>query len=248
MRYFLGSQDMRTLSQAQQQCVLLSNGLGGYASVSAAFSVPRCDQGILIAAVKAPNVRISMVHRVRERLCIGGEKRYLSSQGFAKNGRSEDGYRYLSDFSLDVVPVWPYRLRGVTVKRTLCMGWGKNTAALLYEIENLSGENCVLQVDPFLKFAPKETALEEKKDFRYAHGSVSDGQYTLYIHTDGNLRKLPVTWQNLAYPEDARDGRPAGGLSGGCCRISVTVPAGSCEFFFSTSASHIFNVFFSKKV
>ena len=227
MRYFLGSQDMRTLSQAQQQCVLLSNGLGGYASVSAAFSVPRCDQGILIAAVKAPNVRISMVHRVRERLCIGGEKRYLSSQGFAKNSRHEDGYRYLSDFSLDVVPVWTYRLRGVTVKRTLCMGWGKNTAALLYEIENLSGEDCVLQMDPFLKFAPKETALEEKKDFRYSHGAVSDGQHTLHIHTDGRLRKMPVTWQNLAYPEDARDGRPASGLCAMCCRISVNVPAGS---------------------
>jgi len=226
MRYCLGSQDMRTLSQAQEQCVLLTNGLGGYSAVTAAFSVPRCDQGILIAAIKAPNERISMVHRVRERLCIGGEKRYLSSQGFAKKNGHEDGYRYLSDFSLDVVPVWTYRLQGVTVKRTLCMGWGKNTAALLYEIENLSGEHCVLQVDPFLKFAPKETALEEKKDFLYSHGAVSDGQYTLYIHTDGSLRKISTTWQKLAYPEDAKDGRTANGLCASCCRISVAVPAG----------------------
>ena len=70
MRYFLGNQDMQTLNQAQEQSVLLTNGLGGYASVTAAFSVPRCDQGILIAAVKAPNERISMVHRLRERLCF----------------------------------------------------------------------------------------------------------------------------------------------------------------------------------
>ena len=92
MRYFLGKQDMRTLQQAQEQCVLLTNGLGGYASVSAAFSVPRCDQGILVAAVKAPNVRISMVHRLREQLFLGDKKVYLSSQGFAGKGSQEDGF------------------------------------------------------------------------------------------------------------------------------------------------------------
>ncbi len=227
MRFFLGKQDMRTLQQAQEQSVLLTNGLGGYASVTAAFSIPRCDQGILVAAVKAPNERINMVHRLRERLCIGGEKIFFSSQGFAKKGGHEEGYRHMTDFSLDVVPSWTYRFRGVTVKRSLCIGWGKNTAAVQYEIENLSGKDCVFQMDPFLKFVPKEMALDEKKEFVYSHGTVTDGQYTLYIHTDGNIRKIPAVWQSLAYPEDARDGRPAKGLCACCCRISVTVPAGS---------------------
>ena len=117
MQYFLGKQDMRTLQQAQEQSVLLTNGLGGYASVTAAFSVPRCDQGILIAAVKAPNERISMVHRLRERLCIGENKCFLSSQSFAKKTGTEEGFRYLTAFSLDVVPCWTYYWRGVTVKR-----------------------------------------------------------------------------------------------------------------------------------
>lgn len=226
MRYFLGSQDMRTLQQAQEQSVLLTNGLGGYASVTAAFSVPRCDQGILVAAVKAPNERISLVHRLRERLCVDGQKVYLSSQGFAGKGEPEEGFRYLTGFTLDQVPVWTYRLRGVTVKRTLCLGRGKNTAAVLYEIENQSGRECVLQVDPFLKFAPKETALEEKKEFRYDRGIITDGCYTLYVHTDGKIRKTYAGWQCLAYPEDAKDGRPAKGLSGSCCRITITVPPG----------------------
>ena len=227
MRYFLGKQDMRTLQQAQEQCVLLTNGLGGYASVSAAFSVPRCDQGILVAAVKAPNVRISMVHRLREQLCVGNQKVYLSSQGFAGKGGREEGFRHLTDFSLDVVPSWTYRLQGVTVKRTLCIQYGKNAAAVLYEIENLSGEDCVLQIDPFLKFAPKETALEEKKAFTYSTGAVTDGTHTLYIHTDGKIRKRNTSWQRLAYPEDAKDGRPDKGLSACCCRISVAAPAGT---------------------
>ena len=227
MRYFLGKQDMGTLQQAQEQSVLLTNGLGGYASVSAAFSVPRCDQGILVAAVKAPNERINMVHRLRERLCLDGESVYLSSQGFSGRTGSEEGFRHLTGFSLDTVPCWTYQLRGITVKRTLCTGWEKNTAAVLYEIENLSGKDCVYQIDPFLKFAPKEAALDEKKEFRCVRGMITDGQHTLYVHTDGSLRKLPTTWQSLAYPEDAKDGRPAKGLCANCCRVSVAVPAGS---------------------
>ncbi len=226
MRYFLGSQDMQTLQHAQEQSVLLTNGLGGYASVTAAFSVPRCDQGILVAAVKAPNERISLVHRLRERLCVGTKKVYLSSQGFAGKSGKEEGFRYLAGFSLDVVPSWTYVIQGVTVKRTLCVGRGKNSAAVQYEIENLSGEDCILQVDPFLKFAPKETALEEKKEFHYSNGAITDGSYTLYVHTDGTVRKTHTGWQCLAYPEDAKDGRPAKGLCASCCRITVTVPAG----------------------
>ena len=227
MRFFLGKQDMQTLQQAQEQSVLLTNGLGGYASVSAAFSVPRCDQGILVAAVKAPNERINMVHRLRERLCVDGETAYLSSQGFSGRTGNEEGFRHLTGFSLDLVPSWTYQFRGVTVKRTLCVGWEKNTAAVLYEIENRSGADCVYQVDPFLKFAPKEAALDVKKEFRCARGVITDGRYTLYVHTDANLRKMPTGWQSLAYPEDAKDGRPRKGLCANCCRISVAVPAGT---------------------
>ena len=227
MRYFLGKQDMRTLDQAQEQSVLLTNGLGGYTSVTAAFSVSRCDMGILVAAVKAPNERITMVHRLRESLTVGEKKDYLSSQGFANRRGKEEGFRYLTGFSLEHLPCWTYNLRGVTVKRTLCVGWGKNTAAVQYEIENLSGEDCVLRIDPFLKFAPKETALEEKKDVCYRNGIVTDGTYTLHIHTDGKLKKSHTSWQSLAYPEDAKDGRPDKGLSCCCCSIAVQVPAGS---------------------
>ena len=51
MKFYYGKQEMRTLDRAQENCFLVTNGLGGYASVSAAYSVPRCDQGILVAAV-----------------------------------------------------------------------------------------------------------------------------------------------------------------------------------------------------
>lgn len=167
-----------------------------------------------------------MVHRLRERVCIGEEKYFISSQAFSgKNGR-EEGYRYLTSFSYDAVLCWTYSLKGITVKRTLCVGREQNSAAVLYEIENLSGRDCVLQVDPYFKFAPKETALQQKKDFSYSCGTVTDGNYTLYIYTDGTNRKNSSGWQKLSYSEDAKDGCPGEGLCGNCFRISIRVPAG----------------------
>ena len=135
MGYFCGKQDMQTLSAAQRSSFLLSNGLGGYASVTAAFSVPRCDQGILVAAVKAPYERITIVHRMRETLQMGENQVFLSSQGFAGRKVQEDGYRYLAGFSYEDLPVWTYQERGLSAKRTLCMVQEANTAAVLYEIE-----------------------------------------------------------------------------------------------------------------
>ena len=227
MGYFCGKQDMRTLSAAQRSSFLLSNGLGGYASLTAAYSVPRCDQGILVAAVKAPNERITMVHRMRETLKLGQRQIYLSSQSFAGRRMQEDGYRYLSGFAYEYLPVWTYQERGVTVKRTLCMVQEKNTAVLFYEIENRSEGDCTLQAEPFLKYAPKEEALLQAKEFTYQRGQITDGKYTLYLSTDGNIRKRSAVWQTLAYPEDAKDGRPDRGLTGCCCRITKTIPAGS---------------------
>ena len=92
-------------------------------------------------------------------------------------------------------------------------------------------------MDPFLKFAPKETALEEKKTFAHTPGQVVSGNYTMYIRSDMAEESLPLCWQTLSYDEDAKDGRPEIGLTACCCRFTAEVPAGetaSFEVVFST--------------
>lgn len=237
MRYICGKQDMLTAARAQEHSFLLANGLGGYASVTTAFSVNRCDQGILVAAVKAPNERITMVHRMQEKLRLGTRERYLSTQDFADQTVAEDGYRHLSHFVYEYTPCWTYQTDGIRVERKMCLGWEKNAAAVLYTIENKSREACILEAVPFLKFAPKEKALEEKiQKFRYQSGVISSDEYTLYMKTDGNAEAMPVQWQLLSYPEDKKDGRPEEGLTAACCKVSMVVPAGkslSFEIHFS---------------
>ena len=237
MRFLYGKQDMRTRQRAQENTFLLTNGLGGYASVSAAFSVPRCDQGILVAAVKAPNERINLVHRLRETLTVGGREVYLSTQEFADETFAEEGYRNLSEFSYEYVPRWTYHISGVKVQRSVGMAFEANTSAVVYSIENLSETPCTLQIDPFLKFAPKEDAIKEKKTFSYTPGKITSGAYTMYFSTNGEAQEHPAVWQLLAYPEDAKDGRPAKGLCASCFSVSKTVQPGetAClEVVFST--------------
>ena len=226
MRFVYGKQDMRTLTRAQENCFLLTNALGGYASVTGGFSAPRCDQGILVAAVKAPNVRINMVHRLSEVLSIGADKRYLSTQEFADGTAPEEGYRELASFTYDGLPTWSYDVAGVRVVRRCVMAQGKNTTAVLYSVDNCAGESCTLTIRPFLKFVPRENILEEKKSFVYEKGTIRSGDYTLYLQSDADVKAIPMQWQWVAYPEDVKDGRPEKSLAGACCEITKTVGAG----------------------
>ena len=155
MRSVWGKQDMTDLGRAQEGCWLLANGLGGYMSASAAFSVTRCDQGMLVAAVTAPNERWTLVHRLSEELEAGGEGTFLSTQQFADGAPPEEGYRHLSSFVWDGEPVWLYHVNGVQVRRRCAMEHGANTAAVVYEIKNRSGAPCTLRVRPFCLFAPR---------------------------------------------------------------------------------------------
>ena len=226
MKFVFGKQDLRTMERAQEHSFLLTNGLGGYVSVTSAFSVPRCDQGLLVAAVKAPNERITLVHRISETLRIGDREVFLSTQSFADKTPAEDGYRHQASFTYEYVPCWTYNVSGVQVTRRCAMAYGKNTSAVLYTIENRSAEPCTLQAIPFLKFAPKEQAISRKKNFTFHNGQIKSGKYTLSISTDAVLEEIPQTWQKLAYPEDKKDGRPAKGLACACCMASKTVMPG----------------------
>ena len=159
MEFIYQANELKSATNARKNTCLLTNGLGGYASVTGVYSVPRCDQGILVAAEKAPNVRINMVHRISEKLYCGEKQYFLSSQSFADNTDYEDGYRWQKKFAFDYTPFWQYEVDEVLVERHLCMAYGENTSAVLYHIENNGYEPCTLVLRPYFKFAPREEEI-----------------------------------------------------------------------------------------
>ena len=232
MEFIYQANELKSATNARKNTFLLTNGLGGYASVTGVYSSPRCDQGILVAAEKAPNVRINLVHRISEKLFCGDSAYFLSSQDFADGTPYEDGYRWLRKYAIDYTPVWNYEVDDVMVERHLCMEHGKNTSALIYHIENNGYQPCTLVLRPYFKFAPKEEAVRQRKRLLYAGGVVVEGERRVKILTDGDLFETEPDTQWLAYAEDAKDGRPAKGMAFGCCEISMTVEAGETADFY----------------
>jgi len=231
MIFHYGKQELRSLQLAQEPCFLLTNGLGGYCSVTAAMSAPRADQGLLVAAVRAPDLRVNLVHRLRQTLTVGSEAIFLSTQTFADGTPAEDGWKHLSAFTLGTFPRWVSEYRGIRVTQECCMAREENTTALRFTVENRSGKDCSLELEPFFKFAPKEEAVTALPSFTCESGRVSCGPYALHITTDGELSPAPANSQLLDYAEDAKDGRPGKGLSFSCCRIRLSVSDGETRQF-----------------
>ena len=242
MEFIYQANELKSATNARKNTFLLTNGLGGYASVTGIYSAPRCDQGILVAAEKAPNVRVNMVHRISEKLYCGEKQYFLSSQSFADNTDYEDGYRWQKKFAFDYTPFWQYEVDEVLVERHLCMAYGENTSAVLYHIENNGYEPCTLVLRPYFKFAPREEAVRQRKRLLYAGGVVVEGERRVKILTDADLFETEPDTQWLDYPEDAKDGRPAKGMAFGCCEITKTVEAGETvdfEVVFTTEKTAI---------
>ena len=240
MKYVYDKQhDLLSLPQAEETCWLLANGLGGYASTSAAFSVTRNDQGLLIAA-KTPNQRFNLVHRLSEKLSSGGESVFLSSQTFGDGTPPEDGWRRLSSFVWEDGPCWLYQADSVQVTRRCAMEHGKNASAVVYTVENRSEAPCTLRVTPVFQFSQKGDPPQAPFALHYTGGTIQGAGLTLHVKSSEPLLPLPQTWENLSYEDDRKDGRRETGLGLICAAVELTVPQGESrrlELVFSTEPS-----------
>ena len=236
MRFVYGRQDMPTEARAQEQCYLLTNGLGGYSSLSAAFSMSRGDQGLLMAARTAPNDRVALVARLGEKLEMGGAAYALSTQQFADDTPAEDGWKHLSALVVEDAPRWVYDVRGVQVKRELGMAWENNACAVQYTIENRTKAPCTLTVRPWVLGFEKGHAPLEKWPVAWENGCITTGDMRIFVKTNGALAAEKPSFALQHYMHDAPDGRPEEGLVAGVCSIAVTVQPGQSGVMWLTFA------------
>lgn len=226
MNFIYGRQDMPSLSRAQENCFLLTNGLGGYASLSNAFSMTRSDHGLLVSARTAPNDRVTLVARLQEKLILNSTEIFLSTQEFADGTAPEEGYLHLSSLAVGDTPRWTYDVQGVRVTREIGMAFEQNTTAVLYTVENRTGAACELLIRPWMLGFEKGHAPLEKWTITMDGECITCGDQTLHIHTSGKLEKEAPAFALQAYSHDAPDGRPEKGLVGSVCSIRVQACAG----------------------
>lgn len=225
MKWVYGKQDWKTFERGQENCYLMTNGLGGFSSMTMTGSAARNDHAFLMACVKAPNNRYNVIHRLAEQIEAEGDTYILSSQEFADGGR-EEGYRYLSSFSYEDTPVWRFLVNGIEVEKEAAMRQGKNTAAVVYRVRNRSGKDIRFTATPFVQFVPKGSDIEQGQEFRFEADRVESGGLTLFVQTDGETEKIPEKEEMYFYSYDACDGRRSMGKAKAGCRISAGVKAG----------------------
>ena len=221
MKWIYGRQDFKTVERSEETCYLMTNGLGGFSSLTAAGAAARNDHAFFMACVRSPNSRYNIIHRLREQV---GDT-VLSTQEMA-DGSGEAGYRYLSSFTWEDTPVWHFQADGVEIRKEAAMEQGENTIALRYEIANRSREARTFLVTPFYQFSPKGEDLDPGREPAFVDGKIAGEAGTLVFRTNGHDRKISPEKETYYYRYDACDGRRESGSAVALHQMGMTVPTG----------------------
>lgn len=227
MRFIYGKQDWKTFERGEENCYLMTNGLGGFSSLSLIGSCSRNDQAVFMACTHSPNHRYNMIHRLEETFRLGEKKVYLSSQDFQLHEKRENGYIYLNKFSFEDYPEWTYLVDGAEVIRKIVLAQGKNTIGISYHIRNRSEKDVCLCVAPHLQFMPKGARLGYDPEFIFDAEKICSNGQTMYYATNGEI--LPVEQRfcdTLYYIHDVEDGKMPLGRSVVTHEITFNVAKG----------------------
>lgn len=215
MNFIYGKNDMKTRERGEENCYLLTNGLGGFSSLTMIGSAARNDHSLFMACVKPPNNRINMISCMSEMLEIDGHTYTISSQSYVNHTKNEEGFPYLTSFAVSPLPVWLYHVNGVAVKKELVMEYGQNTIALRYSVKNDTNACVSLSLTPHMQFIPKGSMLSTNQGFllNLDKCSITSNLNTLYYQTNGRVDPCQTSYENdYYYAYDARDGRGAVGV------------------------------------
>lgn len=113
---------------------LITNGIGGYASSTVLGCNTRKYHGLLVAALNPPAMRYLILSKLDESIEYNNNK-YNLYTNMCKNNVSR-GYQYLIDFDNEYLPNFTYQVGDVTIKKIICMKYGKNITSVTYKIKN----------------------------------------------------------------------------------------------------------------
>ncbi|MDO4599341.1 MAG: amylo-alpha-1,6-glucosidase [[Ruminococcus] gnavus] len=226
MKWIYGKQDWKTRERGLENCYLMTNGLGGFSSMTMTGAVSRNDHALLMACTTAPNCRYNLIHRLKEELRTEkGEEFTLSTQEFEKQ-IPEDGYLHLASFSYEDTPVWKFLVNGVEIKKEIGMPQEENTVALRYEIRNRSSQAAEFVLTPFFQFVPKGADLLPEQKIVFTGEAVESEGMTLYLRTNGMVKEIADTEEVYFYRYDVCDGRRAYGHARANHQICLQAEAG----------------------
>ena len=202
------------LNEAIEKEWLITNGIGGY-SASTIFGInTRKYHGLLIAPLSSPARRCLILSKLDESIQID-DKSYNLYSNICKDFISE-GFKYQTEFEKEYIPIFTYKVENVTIKKLICMEYGKNTICVLYKIDNKENKKVKLNITPVMNFRDFHTMttnhnFEVKQTIRDKKVKVeldNNANTPIYMYlSDGKyIEHYNDTFYNMHYIEEEKRG------------------------------------------
>jgi predicted glycogen debranching enzyme len=193
---------------------LETDGLGGFASGTAAGTRTRRYHALLLVATAPPADRVLLVNGLEAWVTTPAGRFALSSQRYTPDVLHPDGARRIVEFSPDPWPRWVYKLEdGTRVEHELFVRPGSAAVFLAWRLASVC-EQASLGVRPLLSGRDPHALHHENPAFRFAaeprEGGVAwhpyEGLPSVAASTNGAYRHDPVWYRNFQYDEERARG------------------------------------------
>lgn len=155
---------------------IITNGIGGFASSTIIGCNTRKYHGLLIAPLTPPARRFLILSKIDESIELGGNK-YNLYTNMCKDYISK-GYEFQQSFEKEYIPIFTYEIEDTTIRKLICMEYGKNTVTILYKIKN-GNRQAKLTLAPIMNY----------RDF---HQMNTNHIYSLKQETKGRKVKVVI--------------------------------------------------------
>jgi len=172
---------------------IVTNGLGGYASLTHRHTTTRKFHGLLVASLKPPTNRWVFVSNVYDYLVSGDRTHFLQETAPV--------------FSFNRLPILTYTIGDVVVRKTFCMEHGSNTTIVKYDIA--TRHPCLLSHQPLVTsrhfydcLTPGSFTLQQKLTNGQVECTTTQTDRTLKLKVDGASYTARESWEELQYAKD----------------------------------------------
>ncbi len=162
---------------------IITNGLGGFASSTAAGANARKYHGLLTASFNPPVDRYLLLSKIEEEISSAEEEYFLSCNMYSNKVIQPRGHLYLEKFELSPNPVFTYKInQKIILTKKVFMVHGRNATVVKYTLESAPG--------PYsLKMYPLVT-------FRDFHSNTSASAPGFVYEIKGSGKNLTVVFKN----------------------------------------------------
>ena len=195
---------------------IVTNGIGGYASSTIVGANTRKYHGLLVAPFTPPGNRYLILSKLDENVQID-RRNYGLYTNVCKNYIS-DGYKRITSFEKEYIPIFNYKVENVNIKKFICMEYGKNTVVIYYYIKNQDSKT-TLTLAPVVNYrnfhavngSDKINLTQEITKNKVKMIINSNSQHPVYMNTSEGtyIKHENDIFKGMYYLEEEKRGQEA---------------------------------------